>query len=156
MAAGAQQQQPAVFDPAAFQSFRFLDRRLDPDGTVALVYALGGELRFTERVALPVATPLSEEQVRDAQGLLALLHWTAGVSYFKAALPGTIECESVAPGPAAAILLEALYSEGLGELAYRNGLEELPRPSFPRAEGSAAAAPGAPIAEPRRILVPVG
>jgi UDP-N-acetyl-alpha-D-muramoyl-L-alanyl-L-glutamate epimerase len=157
MAAGAQQQPPAVFDPAAIESFRFLDRRLGPDGTVELQYALDGDLRFTERVKLPVAEPLSGEQAEKAQGLLALLHWTAGVSYFKAALPSAIECESEAPGPAAAALLEALYSEGLGELAYRNGLKELPRPGFPRAEGSGAVAPaGPPGAEPSRVLVPVG
>src|ERR1700761_3482414 len=123
MATGAQQQPPAVFDPAAFESFRFLGRRLGADGTVALDYALDGEPRFTERVTLPVPQPLSDAQIREAQGLLALLHWTAGVSYFKAALPGTVECESPPPWPAAATLLEALYSEGLGELAYRNGLK---------------------------------
>ncbi len=60
------------------------------------------------------------------------------------------------PGPAAAALLEALYSEGLGELAYENRLASLPRPSFPRAP--AAAAPAAPAPGPRlgRLLVPVG
>jgi UDP-N-acetyl-alpha-D-muramoyl-L-alanyl-L-glutamate epimerase len=156
MAARAQQQSStAIFDPSAIKSFRFLGRRLAADGTVELDYALGGELRFTELVTLPVAAPLSDEQIQAAQGLLALLHWTAGVSYFKAALPRTIECESPPPGPAAAALLEALYSEGLGELAYRNGLKELPRPRFPRAEGSVVP-PSAPGGEPRRILVPVG
>ena len=76
----------------------------------------------------------------------------AGVSYYKAALPGRVECESGAPPPAAAALLEALYSEGLGELAYTNGLA-LPRPRFP----SAGVAPPAHVAaEPTRVLVPVG
>jgi UDP-N-acetyl-alpha-D-muramoyl-L-alanyl-L-glutamate epimerase len=157
MAAGAQHQSSAaIFDPSAIESFRFEGRRLAGDGTVELDYALGGELQFTERVTLPVAAPLSEEQIQGAQGLLALLHWTAGVSYFKAALPARIACESPPPGSAAAALLEALYSEGLGELAYRNELKELPRPRFPRAEGSSAGASSAPPAEPRRILVPVG
>jgi hypothetical protein len=157
MAARAQQQSTtAVFDSSAIESFRFLGRRLAADGTVELDYALGGELRFTERVTLPVSAPLSEEQIRDAQGPLALLHWTAGVSYFKAALPGAIECESPPPGPAAAALLEALYSEGLGELAYRNELKELPRPRFPRAEAAAVVIPSARPVEPQRILVPVG
>src|SRR5258708_1092170 len=69
----------------------------------------------------------------SVEGPLSLLHWVAGVSYFKAALPHTISCESGTPGPAAAALLEALYSAGLGELAYGNGLAALPRPRFPRA-----------------------
>ncbi len=55
------------------------------------------------------------------------------------ALPPQVSCETGAPPPAAAALLEALYSEGLGELAYTNGLAGLPRPRFPRAP---APAPG--------------
>jgi hypothetical protein len=51
-------------------------------------------------------------------------------------------------------LLEALYSEGLGELAYVNGLQKLPRPRFPRASGGV---PWAREAERLgRVLVPVG
>lgn len=155
MAVGAQKTTPPGFDPAEIESFRFLDRAIDADGSVALGYALGAELRFTERVTLPLAAPLSEEQIAAAQGLLALLHWTAGVSYFKAALPEKVEFgSSPAPGPAAAALLEALYSEGLGELAYRNGLKELPRPRFPR--GDVVPGSGPPDGDPRRVLVPVG
>ena len=51
-------------------------------------------------------------------------------------------------------LLEALYSEGLGELAYTNALPELPRPRFPR-EPSTRARTVEPVS-PRRVLVPVG
>jgi UDP-N-acetyl-alpha-D-muramoyl-L-alanyl-L-glutamate epimerase len=153
MAAGAQRP-PAVFDPAAFTTFRFLGRELEPDGRVSLDYALDERLLFTERVTLPVAGPLSPAAIEAAQGLLSLLHWVAGVSYFKVALPGTVACESGVPGPAAAALLEALYSAGLGELAYTNGLGALPRPRFPRAERAAVPAP-APR-DPQRVLVPVG
>jgi hypothetical protein len=52
-----------------------------------------------------------------------------------------------------ATLLEALYSEGLGELAFTNGLGALPEPKFPRGD-AAVAAPARRRAE--RILVPVG
>ncbi len=95
----------------------------------------GGEggLEFTERVALPVSGPLDRRQSRALQGLLSLLHWVAGVSYYKAALPPASAASPALPGPAAAALLEALYSEGLGELAYVNA---------PRA-AAAAALPGA-------------
>src|ERR1700683_5587090 len=57
-------------------------------------------------------------------------HWGAGVSYYKTALPRQVSCETGGPPPATAALLEALYSEGLGELAYVNGLSALPRPRF--------------------------
>src|SRR5271166_2969973 len=98
---------PVVFDPARFQTFRFLERELGPEGQVSLGYALDDELFFTERLTLPVTAPLGEDERRGAEGLLALLHWVAGVSYFKAALPPRVSCESGAPGPAAAALLEA-------------------------------------------------
>jgi UDP-N-acetyl-alpha-D-muramoyl-L-alanyl-L-glutamate epimerase len=154
MAAGAKSTQ-AVFDPAAFRSFRFLARELGGDGRVSLSYGLGEELIFTERLTLPVPAPLGEDALADAQGLLALLHWVAGVSYFKAALPPEVEFDSAPPGPAAAALLEALYSEGLGELAFTNRLPALPRPRF----GSGPQPPADPphtAPAPRRALVPVG
>src|ERR1700739_3929693 len=119
MAAGAKQP-PAVFDPAAVATFRFLARELDASGGVTLRYALD-ELEFTERIALPMPDTPDPERRAAVEGLLSLLPWVAGVSYFKAALPSEISCESGLPGPAAAALLEALYSEGLGELAYVNG-----------------------------------
>src|SRR6185312_15801623 len=153
MAAGAKQP-PVAFDPAAFQSFRFLARDLDGSGVVTMRYALD-QLEFTERIALPLPTSFEPELRASVEGLLSLLHWVAGVSYFKAALPPAISCESGTPAPAVATLLEALYSEGLGELAYVNGLESLPRPRFPRTEHGPGAGP-APASEPRRVLVPVG
>jgi UDP-N-acetyl-alpha-D-muramoyl-L-alanyl-L-glutamate epimerase len=148
------EQPPALFDRAAFKSFRFLGRELGPDGKLRLDYALDEELFFSERIELPVAAPLSDAQREQAGGLLALLHWVAGVSYFKAALPPEISCESGAPGPAAAALLEALYSEGLGELAYTNRLHALPRPVFPRGAPPSRGAP--PPDRLERLLVPVG
>jgi len=152
MAAGAKST-PAVFDPASFQSFSFLARELGADGRVSLSYGLG-ELEFTERLTIPVPAALDELAVAGAQGLLALLHWVAGVSYFKAALPPAVEFETAPPGAAAAALLEALYSEGLGELAYANELPALPRPRFSTEE----VPPPAPRRhrEPQRALVAVG
>jgi hypothetical protein len=162
MAAGAKQP-PVAFEPASFRGFRFLARELAADGAVSLSYALDDELAFTERLVLPVPAPLAAEAIDRAQGLLSLLHWVAGISYFKTALPPRIDFAgdpAGAPGPAAAALLEALYSEGLGELAYTNRLASLPRPRF-REPGDVQArreAPRLPPAPdpPARALVPVG
>jgi UDP-N-acetyl-alpha-D-muramoyl-L-alanyl-L-glutamate epimerase len=153
MATGAQAL-PAVFEPSSYGSFRFLSRTLDADGLLSLEYGLGDELRFTERFQIPINGRLEGARMDDIRGLLALTHWVAGVSYFKTALPVEIVCESPAPGPAAAKLLEALYSEGLGELAYTNGLAALPRPSFPRGEAGSLERP--PVEPVERLLVPVG
>ena len=161
MAAGVKQTIRG-FDPGAFGSFRFLSREIDSLGRVSLRYALDDEITFLEKFDLPVETPLDDGDRERVDGLLSLLHWVAGVSYFKTAVPPAVTFEGSAPPPAAARLLDALYSEGLGELAYSNGLAALPRPSFSGGSGTAAQAPltarpglGDPPSA-RRVLVPVG
>ncbi len=180
-------QAPALFDPTSFERFRFTSRELDARGAVTLRYALDDELEFVETFELPLADGLdgpSERQLgkeggrldghgraargarklSDAErervdGLLALLHWVAGVSYFKTALPPELGFETGTPPPATAKLLEALYSEGLGELAYTNRLPGLPRPRFgggasPAPANESAAAIAQPASHPRRTLEP--
>ncbi len=147
---------PARFDSGAFEAFRFVARELDAQGQVTLRYALDDEILFTERLDLPIRVPpagLRGAGRERVDGLLALLHWVAGVSYFKVALPPKLSCETGAPTPAVAALLEALYSEGLGELAYTNDLAGLPRPRVPRAPATGVARADGPLG---RVLVPVG
>lgn len=143
------------FDPTAVRAFRFTGRSIDGDGLVSLHYALDEVETFTETFAVP----LEPGAVVDADALgpiLDLLHWVAGVSYFKMAAPPEVVCETGAPPPATADYLEALYSEGLGEFAYENRarLPRLPRPVFPRS-GAAPVSPAAPT-DPARVLVPIG
>jgi UDP-N-acetyl-alpha-D-muramoyl-L-alanyl-L-glutamate epimerase len=145
---------PALFDPMAYGAFRFLARELDSHGRVTLRYALDEEVFFVEEFDLPVDRELSDADVERVDGLLSLLHWVAGVSYFKTALPPGVSLETGAPPPATAALLEALYSEGLGELAYTNNLPALPRPSFPHGPASAVVSAGDGALD--RLLVPVG
>jgi hypothetical protein len=143
-----------AFDPAAFETFRFVSREIGDSGRVSLRYALDDEIEFVERFELPAGTRVSEADRERVDGILSLLHWTAGVSYYKAAAPPRVECETGAPPPAAAELLEALYSEGLGEFAFTNELPALPRPEFP---ASGTTAPSAPPGETGgRTLVPIG
>lgn len=106
-------QLPSVFDPAAFSAFRFLSRELDAQGHVTLRYALGEQISFVEEFDIPLDRALSAADRERVDGLLSLLHWVAGVSYFKTAAPLDVICESGEPTPAGAALLEALYSEGL-------------------------------------------
>ncbi|HEX3519630.1 MAG TPA: hypothetical protein VHT29_11420, partial [Solirubrobacteraceae bacterium] len=153
MPAPAQHAQ-ALFDPAAYKSFRFVSRELDASGRVTLRYALDEEIAFVEEFDLPLTGELTESARERVEGLLSLLHWVAGVSYFKTALPAEVICEGDTPTPAAAALLEALYSEGLGELAFTNALPALPRASFPRQPTPGRNA--TTTREPRRVLVPVG
>ena len=138
------------FVPSAYSTFRFVDRRMDGDGLVSLRYALDDAVSFEERIQLPA--PAAEADPEVVERLLSLLHWVAGVSYFKTANPPSVACETGSPGPATRALLEALYSEGLGEFAVVNGLERLPRPAFP-GDGTPAAPADHTL---RRVLVPVG
>lgn len=148
---------PALFDPTAFETFRFLERTLDASGLVTLRYALDRGHEFVERFQLPLGGPVDEAARARADGLLSLLHWVAGVSYFKTAATPLVSCESGTPGPATHALLEALYSEGLAEFAYTNSLPALPRPRFPQQPLTIAVPAGeAREREPKRMLVPVG
>jgi hypothetical protein len=145
----------ASFEPAAFDTFRFLARELDASGRVTLSYGLDDTITFVEEFDLPVVRALAPAERERVDGLLALLHWVAGVSYYKTAAPPRVSCESGEPAPATAELLEALYSEGLGEFAFTNGLNALPRPRFPR--GAAPATPRELEPERlQRVLIPVG
>jgi hypothetical protein len=145
----------AVFDPASFQSFRFIARELDEQGRVALRYGLDDGIEFLEEFDLPLSSRLTPDRIERVDGLLALLHWVAGVSYFKTAVPEVVRCETGFPGPATAALLESLYSEGLGEHAFVNKLATVPRPSFPIARRSARRVPPSDRSL-ARVLVPIG
>jgi hypothetical protein len=142
----------APFRPEAYSSFTFDAATLAPDGAVELHYSLDGELRFCERWSIPLErAPLDAAEIAALQPLLGLLHRVAGVSYYKAAVPPEVRVAGDPPGPAQARLLEALYSEGLGEFAFRNELAALPRPGFP-----AGPAPAPVTYAGDGVLVPIG
>jgi hypothetical protein len=142
------------FAPGAFERFHFVSRELDDNGTVSLRYALDDRVEFVERFQLPVSRPVTAEDRARVDGLLSMLHLIAGVSYYKTAVPPLVAVDTTVPGPATAALLEALYSEGLGEFAFVNGLSALPRPVFPRSADVVRV--DGPRDSPRRVLVPIG
>jgi hypothetical protein len=138
-----------LFDPSQYRTFRFVERSLSAEGRVRLVYALDDAYEFVEELDVPVPAGTDLEAVEP---VLDLLHWVAGVSYYKTAAPPEVAFEGAQPGPAAAEFLEALYSEGLGEFAVVNGLPALPRPKFPRGGAVRAGGPSSLS----RVLVPIG
>jgi UDP-N-acetyl-alpha-D-muramoyl-L-alanyl-L-glutamate epimerase len=123
-----------LFDPARCSEFRIGARRYDPEtATVTLSYALD-EIAFDEVVVLPAGAPQPTGERKEAlESVLALLHLVAGVSYFKAGVPPRVEVEAPL-APAVASLVEDVYRLGLGEFAYRNGLDRAVRISVPRLE----------------------
>jgi len=157
--------------PRLTQVFRFLHARY-ADGVVELAYAFDDGEALVERIRFSNAPALPPERQAAFDAALKLLHLVAGISYYKAGVPPTIE---LADGPldhATADLLDALYLHGLAEFAYRNGLDLRGRILFPRlapsplrgegwGEGTIShgnniqgAAPALDL--PPRTLVPIG
>lgn len=148
-------------DPRQARSFRFV--RCDyADGVAELVYAFDAGPELVERIRFPGAPALPAGHRGAFDAALCMLHWIAGVSYYKAGISDSIVMDGGAPDGAAADLLEALYLHGLAEFAYRNQLDLRGRIVFPRrAAGSGATdtrTDGAvgPGSLSSRTLVPVG
>ncbi|HEU4669446.1 MAG TPA: UDP-N-acetyl-alpha-D-muramoyl-L-alanyl-L-glutamate epimerase [Dyella sp.] len=139
--------------PRLTQVFRFLHARY-ADGVAELAYAFDEGEPLVERIRFPAAPALPPARQAAFDAALKLLHLIAGVSYYKAGVPPTIE---LADGPlddATADLLDALYLHGLAEFAYRNGLDLRGRIRFPR--GGAELPAAAALGLPKRTLVPIG
>lgn len=151
-----------MFDRDAIQVFRFVRHSFDPaTGVAELVYAFDDGPELVETITVPGA-PFALEGARAAAvaRALRLLHLIAGVSYYKAAVPPRIVIDDDAIDADTAALLEQIYRNGLGEFAYRNGLDLRGRLRFP-AQADATAQPGGGTAAPAdapagRALVAIG
>jgi UDP-N-acetyl-alpha-D-muramoyl-L-alanyl-L-glutamate epimerase len=144
------------FKRDAIRSFRFVRCDFDPaTGVARLVYAFDDGPELVETVTVPGA-PFALEGTRAAaaEQALRLLHLIAGVSYYKAAVPEEIRIESYDVDADTAALLELVYVNGLGEFAYRNGLNLHGRIRFPHRDRNDAPAPAAGLRE--HALVAIG
>ena len=140
-----------TINPRLTHSFRFV-RATYADGVAELAYAFDQGEEMVERIRFPDAPAVPAERRHAFDAALKLLHFIAGVSYYKAGVPPKIEAEPL--DDATADLLDALYLHGLAEFAYRNGLDLRGRIAFPRGGAPAAAAPALGLRE--RTLVPIG
>lgn len=130
----------SVFDKHKVTRFRFLSCGFDPaTGEARLAYAFDDGPALVETVRFPGA-PFTLDPARAAAVARAvrLLHLIAGVSYYKAAVPPVIEIDGAPIDADTAELLEHLYLNGLGEFAYRNGLDLRGRIRFPAQTQAAA------------------
>ncbi|MDR7133831.1 hypothetical protein J2X06_001015 [Lysobacter niastensis] len=127
------------FNRDAIRAFRFVRCGLDAQtGVAQLVYAFDDGPELVETVTIPGA-PFVLEGARAVavERALRLLHLITGVSYYKAAVPEEIRIDSYAIDADTAALLELIYVNGLGEFAYRNGLNLHGKIRFPVAAGDA-------------------
>ncbi|WP_313253799.1 UDP-N-acetyl-alpha-D-muramoyl-L-alanyl-L-glutamate epimerase [Stenotrophomonas sp.] len=127
-----------AFDKHQVSRFRFVRCDFAADtGVARLVYAFDDGPEMTETVTVPGAPfQLEGERAAAVQRALQLLHLIAGVSYYKAGVPAQVSIDSYAVDADTAALVETVYLNGLGEFAYRNGLNlrgrfKLPVASLP-------------------------
>ena len=130
------------FNRDAIQTFRFVRCAFDAaTGVAQLVYAFDDSPELIETITVPGAPFVLDDARRDAvERALRLLHLITGVSYYKAAVPQNIAIESYAIDADTAALLELIYVNGLGEFAYRNGLDLHGRIRFPHVASADAVA----------------
>jgi hypothetical protein len=124
------------------RAFRFVRCGFDAQtGVAQLVYAFDDGPELVETVTVPGAPfALDDARAAAAEQALRLLHLIAGVSYYKAAVPEEIRIEGYAIDADTAALLESVYVHGLGEFAYRNGLNLHGKIRFPAGAQAAAEA----------------
>ena len=139
-----------------YSEFIFEDYRYDPTrSTLSLHYSYRDGPRFEEKLTFdfaPRRLSAPESEVLDRIFRLVLL--LAGVSYYKAFIPGLLTCRAFELDDGAAAFLQKFYEKGLAEFAFRNGLSLRGHCRF-RSSGERASAPVS--AElPRRTCVPVG
>jgi hypothetical protein len=145
-------------DPRSAQAFRFV-RCGYAGGVAELVYAFDDGPELIERIRFPEPLELDAARKAAFDAALRMLHLIAGVSYYKAGLPPRIEVETGALDGATADLLDALYLHGLGEFAYRNGVDLRGKIAFPRSGARALRASTLRVMERKsasRVLVPIG
>ena len=169
-----------TFDRAAIRAFRFTSKRFDAaTGEIALGYAFvnhdgTASAELVERITVPGA-PFTAVQPGSADfdaakaaavdAALRLLHLVAGVSYYKAAAPSVIECADGPLDEATTAFVASVYENGLGEFAYRNGLDLRGHLQWPTGGAARPAAPALRLARrdhggvdpwPFRALVAIG
>ncbi len=140
-------------DPRETQLFRFV-RHGYRDGEIELVYAFDDGPELIERIGFPKAPALLPERDASFAQAVRMLHWIAGVSYYKAGVPPEIRIEGELPDTPTAAFLERLYQHGLGEFAWHNGVDLRGMIRFPSSASSDTIASSAGLQ--RRSLVPIG
>ncbi|MFL9582741.1 UDP-N-acetyl-alpha-D-muramoyl-L-alanyl-L-glutamate epimerase [Stenotrophomonas sp. AB1(2024)] len=144
-----------AFDKHQVACFRFVRCEFAADtGVAQLVYAFDNGPELVETVSIPGAPfVLDDARAEAVQRALRLLHLFAGVSYYKAAVPEQVRIDSYSIDADTAALVETVYLNGLGEFAYRNGLNLRGRFRLP-VDGQAVNAPAVGLRE--HALVAIG
>ncbi|MDX1379894.1 MAG: endonuclease domain-containing protein, partial [Xanthomonadales bacterium] len=143
-------------DPKQARAFRFLETAYEPaTGDATLIYAFDDGPPLAETLNFPYTPwPVDPSRQQAFERALHLLHWIAGVSYWKAGVPARMSSEAAPLDRSAADFLRTLYTDGMAEFAHVNGLDLRDRLDLE----VTAPAPPAPVTLdlPERALVAVG
>ncbi len=139
------------FSPDAVASFTYDRYELDLAAGHLSCHYLLDDVPFVEHVQLPPARPDVDPTAADRAARLVFL--LAGVSYYKAAAPPVADLGPHALTPNEAAMLRAFYVDGLGEYAFRNGLDLT---ALELRHEHADPSPIATGVSPTRPLVPFG
>ena len=116
------------------EGLEFTSREFDQDsGEVSLLWRLFGKgraLTLEERFCFGPGPGRIPSHHPSFQAALDLLHWVAGVSYWKIACRGEVCFAADPPDAFQADALALVYQHGLAELAWRNRLEGRYWPEF--------------------------
>jgi hypothetical protein len=124
-------------------------------GALSLNYTFDGGPCFEERITFPPASRLLSARQRAAlERVFGLLLLACGVSYYKAFAPERLRCTAFPVDPATAAFFTDFYVKGLGEFAWRNGIDLAGRFHF--AADPVEAPPALHLRLPRVTCVPVG
>lgn len=148
-----------AFCPSNVTQFRFISWEFNQaTATASFTYGFDGDERFVEELTFTSLAGADARPMVEKQAALDIclrhLHLMLGISYYKAATPPEIVIETGDIDRETAQLFEEIYVKGLGEFAYRNGLDLRGRIRFPFA--SMVTAHPSSIELPRRTAVPVG
>lgn len=108
------------FDPDAIDTFRYDGYEIDARSATVTGHYGFGDFRFAEQITFDRDGDWTQPAAQRAARLVYLL---AGVSYYKAAAPPVIDFGDEALTASERALVRSFYVDGLGEYAYRNGLD---------------------------------
>jgi UDP-N-acetyl-alpha-D-muramoyl-L-alanyl-L-glutamate epimerase len=144
---------PEDFDGPVAKVFRYDGFSTDAErGVLTCRYSLDGR-EFAERVTL---VPGPAWDTPAAQAAARLVYLLAGVSYYKTAAPPVIDLGDTPLTEREHAFLREFYLSGLGEYAYRNGLDLSDLRIEARAASPAASRAAAAAASPKAPLIPFG
>jgi UDP-N-acetyl-alpha-D-muramoyl-L-alanyl-L-glutamate epimerase len=137
-------------------AFRYSGFTVEPGrGLLTCRYSLG-ERQFTELISFGRHGRWHTPQIGQAARLIFLL---AGVSYYKTAAPPVIDLGQTPVTSTERAFLRSFYLDGLGEFAYRNGLDLSGLEFVGGTTAQPADGPGTGTEtgdQPGRLLIPFG